>query len=89
MDNYGFYTPPQISRIPANDDAYQAAKHHDIKPYDIIQTAKGVIFEVERANGFVISGHTTRLRLTDIDLREEGATIISRGIFNYQPALFD
>lgn len=89
MDNLGFYTPQQLRRVPVNIDAYCAAQQCEIKPGDIIETAQGVVFEVERANGYVISGHTANLRLTEIDLRQDKATIIRTCEWAFQQPLFE
>ncbi len=87
MDTYRFYTPAQMSRIPASEDAYRAARLLDIRPGDVLKTDQGVIFEVERANGYVISGHTEKLALVDIDLRITAATIIARAQWCFQDTL--
>lgn len=87
MNNYGFYTPPQMQRITVSEDAYSAAQSFDIAPGDVLETDQGVIFEVERASGYVISGHTAKLALVGVDLRTNAATIIARAQWHFQDAL--
>lgn len=44
----------------------------------ILQTEDGTLFQVERANGFAISGRTVNNRNYSIDLRQKEATIVGK-----------
>lgn len=83
-----FYTPPQIIRQDVSLDACIAtASERGIRPLDILALSDGTLFEVDRANGFVITGYTIDRRRVGVDLRNAKATVVSQATLFVQDEL--